>query len=63
MNKDKENEMREELNEEINKALTNLVLSILVKFMLDDIDSDDMKVARNYVSRLRIMLINNKKGK
>ena len=61
MNKDKENEVREELDENIDKALSNLLLAILDKFMLEDIDNDDMEVASNYLSKLRIMLIANKK--
>ena len=64
MNKDKENEMRDELNEQLEKALSNLLLAILAKFMLEDIDNDDMEVASNYISKLRIMLLaNNKKDK
>ena len=63
MNKDKENEMREELNEQLDKALSNLLLAILAKFMIEDIDNDDMEVASNYISKLRIMLISNKKDK
>ena len=61
MNKDKENEMRDKWNEQIDKAINNLLLSILAKFMLEDIDNDDMEVANNYISKLRIMLISNKK--
>lgn len=64
MNKDKENEARDELNEQLEKALSNLLLGILAKFMIEDIDNDDMEVANNYISKLRIMLLaNNKKGK
>ena len=63
MNKDKENEMRDELNEQLDKALNNLLLSILAKFMLEDIDNDDMEVANNYISKLRIMLLTNNKDK
>ena len=64
MNKDKENEMRYELNEQLDKAFNNLLLAILAKFMLEDIDNDDMEVANNYISKLRIMLLtNNKKDK
>ena len=64
MNKDKENEMREELDEQLEKALSNLLLGILAKFMIEDIDNDDMEVASNYISKLRIMLFtNNKKHK
>ena len=64
MNKDKENEMRDELNEQLEKALSNLLLATLAKFMIEDIDNDDMEVANNYISKLRIMLLtNNKKGK
>ena len=63
MNKDKENEMRDELNEQLEKALSNLLLATLAKFMIEDIDNDDMEVANNYISKLRIMLLtNNKKG-
>ena len=61
MNKDKENEMRNELNEQLDKAINNLLLATLAKFMLEDIDNDDMEVANNYISKLRIMLISNKK--
>lgn len=64
MNNDKyeENEIREKLNENVDKVLNNLLLSILGKGMLGDIDSNDMEVANSYVSKLRIMLIaNNKK--
>ena len=61
MNKDKENEARDELNEQLEKALSNLLLGILAKFMIEDIDNDDMEVASNYISKLRIMLISNKK--
>ena len=57
----KENEMRDELNEQVDKAINNLLLSILAKFMLEDIDNDDMEVANNYISKLRIMLLTNKK--
>ena len=64
MNKDKENEMRDELNEQLDKAFNNLLLATLAKFMIEDIDNDDMEVANNYISKLRIMLLtNNKKGK
>ena len=63
MNKDKMNEAREELNEQLDKAFNNLLLATLAKFMLEDIDNDDMEVANNYISKLRIMLLtNNKKG-
>ena len=64
MNKDKENEMRYELNEQLDKAFNNLLLATLAKFMLGDIDNDDMELANNYISKLRIMLLtNNKKDK
>lgn len=63
MNKDKMNEMRDELDEQIDKAINNLLLAILAKFMLEDIDNDDMEVANNYMSKLRIMLLTNKKDK
>ena len=63
MNKDKMNEMRDELDEQIDKAINNLLLAILAKFMLEDIDNDDMEGANNYISKLRIMLLtNDKKG-
>lgn len=55
------NEMREELDEQIDKAINNLLLAILAKFMVEDIDNDDMEVANNYISKLRIMLLANKK--
>ena len=63
MNKYEEKEMRDELNEQLDKALNNLLLSILAKFMLEDIDNDDMEVANNYISKLRIMLLTNNKDK
>lgn len=64
MNKDKEIKVREELDENIDKAISNILLAILAKFMLEDIDNDDMEVASNYVSKLRIILLtNNKKDK
>ena len=64
MNKDKENEMRDELNEQLDNALRNLLLATLAKFMIEDIDNDDIEVATNYISKLSVMLLtNNKKGK
>ena len=63
MNKDKENELRYKLNEQLEKVFSNLLLAILAKFMIEDIDNDDMEVANNYISKLRIMLISNKKDK
>ena len=63
MNKDKENEIKEELDENIDKAIDNLRLGVLAKFILEDIDNDDMEVADNYLSKLRRMLIANNKNK
>ncbi|MDY5996054.1 MAG: hypothetical protein SPJ07_01670 [Bacilli bacterium] len=61
MNKNDENEIREELNEGIDETLSNLLLGVLAKFMLEDIDNHDMEVADKYISNLRRMLIDNKK--
>ena len=64
MNNNKMDEMRDELNDQLDKALNNLLLGTLAKFMVEDIDNDDMEVVNNYVSKLRIILLaNNKKGK
>ena len=63
MNKDRENEIRKELDENIDKILNNLLFGILGKFMLEDIDNDDMEVANNYISKLRIILNANKTNK
>ena len=63
MNKDKENEMRDELNEQVDNAIRNLLLATLAKFMIEDIDNDDMEVASNYISKLSVMLLANKKDK
>ena len=63
MNNNKMDEMRDELNDQLDKALNNLLLGTLAKFMVEDIDNDDMEVVNNYVSKLRIILLaNNKKG-
>lgn len=61
MNKNDENEIRKELNEGIDETLSNLLLGVLAKFMLEDIDNHDMEVADKYISNLRRMLIDNKK--
>lgn len=61
MNKNDENEIKEELNEGIDETLSNLLLGVLAKFMLEDIDNHDMEVADKYISNLRRMLIDNKK--
>lgn len=63
MNKDKENEIKEELDENIDKAIDNLRLGVLAKFILEDINNDDMEVADNYLSKLRRILIANNKKK
>lgn len=63
MDKNKENEIKEELDENIDKAIDNLRLGILAKFILEDIDNNDMELADNYLSKLRRMLILNNKKK